>query len=91
MIGYDDNGNAVSFIGSDVHTFQAAALRSGLRLMAVGIKPHRSWKSLAHALSAASHYTGHLYKGKKDIERARSDLAVWIESAIEKAEKEHQP
>jgi hypothetical protein len=85
MIGYDNNGNAVTFTGSDVRTFQAAALRSGLGLMAVGIKPHRSWKSLAHALSAASHYTGHLYKGKKDIERARADLKIFIQ-----ANKEHQ-
>ena len=42
-IEYDAQGRAVSFVGPDaVAVFQAAALRSRLGLMAVGIKPHRS-------------------------------------------------
>jgi hypothetical protein len=46
-ITYDENGNAVSFVGMEgVNVFQAAALMSGLGLMAKGIKPHRSWTSL---------------------------------------------
>jgi hypothetical protein len=80
-ITYDRNGNALSFSGPDaVKLFQAAALRSGLGLMAVGIKPHRSWTSLRAALETASSYTGKKYAGKKDIERARADLLTWCET-----------
>jgi hypothetical protein len=79
-IDYDDKGNAVSFTGPQaVAVFQAAALRSGLGLMAVGIKPHRTWTSLRAALDKASEYTGQRYAGKKDIERARSDLSAWVQ------------
>lgn len=78
-VKYNENGDAVSFVGPDaVKLFQAAALRSGLGLMAVGIKPHRSWTSLKFALSAVTQYTGKKYSGKKDIERARADLEIWI-------------
>jgi len=77
-ITYDENGNARSFTGDAVMVFQAAALRSGLGLMAVGIKPHRSWTSLKLALEQAGKYTGAKYSGKKDIERARADLSEWI-------------
>lgn len=76
------------FTGPDVHVYQVAALRSGLGLLAVGIKPNRSWTSIKLALAAATHYTGQPYKGKKDIERARQDLQIWLDSAIAKAEKE---
>jgi hypothetical protein len=64
-------------LGVDV--FQAAALRSGLGLMAVGIKPHRSWTSLKLALDKATSYTGQKYSGKKDIERARADLQTFVQ------------
>ena len=87
---YDAKGNAVGFIGPDaVALFQVAALSSGLGLMKHGIKPHRSWTSLRAALAKASMYTGVQYQGKKDIERARADLKVWIEtmkSALPKEE-----
>ena len=80
-ITYDRDGNAIGFAGPDaVALFQAAALRSGLGLMAVGIKPHRSWTSLKVALAKATSYTGQTYAGKKDIERARADLKVWCDT-----------
>lgn len=66
------------FTGEDVHKFQIAALRSGLGLMAIGIKPHRSWTSLRAVLEQASRYTGQKYSGKKDIERARTDLETLL-------------
>ena len=87
-ISYNAKGEAVSFTGPDVRVFQVAALRSGLGLLAVGIKPHRTWTSVRLALQTASQYTGKPYKGKKDIERARMDLKLWLDSAIAKAEKE---
>ena len=62
-----------------VAVFQAAALRSGLGLMAVGIKPHRTWTSLQLALDKATSYTGKPYRGKKDIERARADLQTFVQ------------
>jgi hypothetical protein len=58
----------------DTNVFMIAALRSGLGLWAVGIKPHRTWTSLRKALDQATLWTGQPYKGRKDIERARTDL-----------------
>lgn len=79
LVRYNREGQPVSFIGPDaVALFQAAALRSGLGLLAVGIKPHRSWTSIRMALARASYYTGKPYKGKSDISRARDDLEIWI-------------
>lgn len=79
-ITYDENGNAVSFVGMEsVKVFQAAALMSGLGLMAKGIKPHRSWTSLRLALDNATQYTGKKYSGKKDIERCRADLSAYVQ------------
>lgn len=77
-ITHDKGGT--TFAGPNaVAVFQALALRSGLGLMAVGIKPHRTWTSLKLALARASEYTGHEYKGKKDIARARADLKIWCD------------
>jgi hypothetical protein len=84
-ITYDEKGNAVSFVGpAAVDVWRAASLRSGLGLMAVGIKPHRSWKSLKFALDAATYFTGKKYSGKKDIERCRADLHTYVQ--MKKAE-----
>ena len=66
------------FTGPDVHKFQIAALRSGLGLMAVGIKPHRTWTSLRAVFEQVSRYTGKKYSGKKDIERSRTDLEAML-------------
>jgi hypothetical protein len=84
-ITYDENGNAVSFVGPEaVKVWRAASLRSGLGLLAVGIKPHRTWTSLKLALNAATEYTGNKYSGRKDIERARADLHTYVQ--LKKAE-----
>jgi hypothetical protein len=88
-ISYNEKGEAVTFTGPDVQVFRAAALRSGLGLLAVGIKPNRSW-TIKFALAATTQYTGQNYSGKKDIERARQDLKIWLDSAIAKAEKVDQ-
>ena len=78
-ITYDANGHAVCFSGPRaVDLFQAATLRSGLGLLAKGIKPGRGW-TIKAALERASEYTHKEYKGKADIETARSDLAVFIQ------------
>jgi hypothetical protein len=87
-ISYNEKGEAVSFTGQDVLTYQVAALRSGLGLMAVGIKPNKTWTSVRLALATATQYTGRKYSGKKDIDKARADLQIWLDSAIAKAEKE---
>jgi hypothetical protein len=77
MVITHDKGGTM-FTGESVNVFMIAALRSGLGLMAVGIKPHRSWTSLRAALEQATRYTGKAYKGKKDIERARADLEALL-------------
>jgi hypothetical protein len=89
-ISYNKDGHAVSFTGPDVLVYQVAALRSGLGLMAKGIRPNKTWTSVRLALQAATQYTGQKYAGKKHIERARQDLKIWLDSAIAKAEKVDQ-
>lgn len=86
-ITYDSKGNALSFTGSVVDIYQAAALRAGIRLMSVGIKPHRSWTSMTAALRMATHYTGRTYK-RGEHEQARKDLGIWIEIMKAAADKE---
>lgn len=79
-ISYDANGNATSFNGLDaVKVFQAATMRSALGLLKIGIKPNRAY-TLTNVLRTASSITGQAYKGKKDIERARADLAAYVEN-----------
>lgn len=73
------NGGTM-FAGPDaVRVFQAAALASGIGLLQKGIMPRRGW-SMRRALERATFYTGVTYKGKKDADKARSDLKVWIET-----------
>ena len=65
------------FSGDDaVRLFQAATLRSGLGLLAVGIKPNRAW-TITSALKLATGYTGKKYK-RTEIDKARADLQQWI-------------
>jgi hypothetical protein len=79
-ISYDKDGNATSFVGIDAVTlFQAAAMRSALGLLKVGIKPNRAY-TLTNVLRTAAGITGQSYKGKKDIDRARTDLAAFVEN-----------
>ena len=79
-ITYDREGQATAFVGPDaVAVFQAAALATGIRLMAKGIRPHRSWTSMKVALAQATRYTGQAYK-RTEHERACADLKTWIET-----------
>lgn len=80
-ISYDKDGHATSFVGHDaVKVFQAAAMRSALGLLKLGIKPNRAY-TLTNVLRTAAGITGETYKGKKDIERARTDLAAFVENS----------
>jgi len=78
-IVYNERGEAVSFVGHDaVKLFQAAALCSGLGLLAKGIKPARGW-TIKGALATASIFTGKQYK-RTQIAQARMDLQIWIQT-----------
>ena len=71
-----------SFVGRDaVDLFRAMAVRQGLGLLALGIKPNRDW-TRTRALKAASGYTGKKYaRHITSIPRARADLDQWIAAA----------
>lgn len=74
-ISHDKGGTM--FAGPDaVMLFQAIALRSGLGLFKVGIKPGRGW-TIKRALQMATSYTRKPYK-RTEIDRAMADLALWI-------------
>jgi hypothetical protein len=67
------------FAGPDaVMLFQATALRSGLGLLKVGIKPSRGW-TITRALQMATSYSGKTYK-RTEIDRAMADLKLWIDA-----------
>lgn len=73
-----DNGG-VSLVGPDaVALFRVAALTSALGLLSKGITPTRGL-TVKRALGMATEYTGQTYK-RNEIERARADLKVWIET-----------
>lgn len=69
------------FAGHDaVEVFRAATLASALGLLKAGITPMRGL-TRTRALAMAGRYTGQTYKrGDAEIERARADLKVWIET-----------
>lgn len=70
---------ATSFIGPDaVELYRAAVLKSALGLLAIGITPTRGLTK-TKALAMCKRYTGQTYK-RTEIERARKDLSVWIET-----------
>jgi hypothetical protein len=69
----------IMFAGPDaVRFFHAAALRSGLGLLKVGIKPARGW-TITKALKMAGTYTGKQYK-RTEIDRAMADMKIWIDA-----------
>lgn len=69
----------VTLAGPDaVRVFAAATLSSALGLMAKGISPTRGF-TLKRGLAMAKEYTGQTYK-RTEVERARRDLKVWIET-----------
>lgn len=72
------NGGA-SFSGRDaVEVFRVAALSSALGLLSKGITPTRGL-TMKKALAMATPYTGRTYK-RSEVEDARRDLKVWIET-----------
>jgi hypothetical protein len=75
-----DFGNGgVALVGPDaVALFRVAALASVLGLLSKGISPMRGL-TVKRALEIAKEYTGRTYK-RTEIERARADLRVWIET-----------
>lgn len=52
--------------------FRITSLKAGLKLLKVGIKPHRGW-TLTKALKWASEYTGKTYK-RSEVDTAITDL-----------------
>ena len=77
FIQYGPGGT--SLVGPDAtDLFRAAALRSALGLLAVGITPTRGL-TRTKALVMVTRYTGKTYK-RSQLEEARSDLKVWIET-----------
>lgn len=78
-IHYDPKGRAVSFVGPDaVALYRAAVLRSGIGLMAKGIKPTRG-ASMKKLLVMATGLTQKPYK-RTEHEKARADLGLWIDA-----------
>jgi hypothetical protein len=62
------------------HLFQAIVLKSGLGLLAQGIKPNRAW-TLKATLATAGRITGKTYPvSKASCEKARADLQAWIDA-----------
>ena len=57
---------------TQIDYFRLVTLRSGLKLLKVGITPHRGW-TVTKALKWASDYTGRRYK-RTEIDTAISDL-----------------
>ena len=57
--------------------FQAAAIKAGLKLLKVGIKPNRQWTK-TNALAAAARITGKKNYRKIDIDLAIADLDFWL-------------
>jgi hypothetical protein len=55
-----------------IEYYRLTALRSGLKLLKVGITPHRGW-TLTKALKWASEYTGRTYR-RSEIDTAIADL-----------------
>ena len=66
------------FAGVEGQTyFRAAALKAGLKLLKVGIKPNRQWTK-TNCLAAAAKITGKDKYRKIDIDLAISDLDHWL-------------
>jgi hypothetical protein len=78
----------VTFAGRDAtELFRVATLKSALGLLEKGIMPTRGFTK-TKALAMAGQYTGQTYK-RNEIERARADLTVWIETMKSALPVEH--
>lgn len=70
-------GAGMTFVGHDaVALYRAMALVSGLKLLRVGIRPHRTLTA-TRALTLASDITGKPYK-RYQYDAAITDLQAWI-------------
>lgn len=78
-ITYNAEGEATCFSGPDaVEVYRAAVLSSALGLLRAGITPTRGLTA-TKALAMCHRYTGRRYK-RTEVEQARADLRVWIET-----------
>ena len=57
---------------TELQYYQVTALRAGLKLLKVGITPHRGW-TITKALKWTREYTGRTYK-RTEIDAAIADL-----------------
>jgi hypothetical protein len=57
---------------TEISYFRLVSLRAGLKLLKVGITPHRGW-TLTKALKWATEYTGRSYK-RTEVDAAIADL-----------------
>lgn len=55
-----------------IEYYRLTTLRAGLKLLKVGISPHRGW-TLTKALKWTSEYTGRAYK-RSEVDAAIADL-----------------
>lgn len=66
------------FAGVEGQTyFRAAALKAGLKLLKVGIKPNRQWTK-TNTLAAAAKIVGKPSYKKTEIDVAIADLDAWL-------------
>lgn len=61
----------------EVNVFRAIAIKQGLKLLKLGIKPNRAW-TLTNTLKAAGEYTGKHYK-RSQIDTAIADMCEYLE------------
>jgi len=67
-----------SFVTPDEQNYyRAAVLKAGLKLLRVGITPHRGWTK-TNTLEAAAKITGKNKYRKVDIDQAIADLDHWL-------------
>lgn len=67
-----------SFVTPDEQNYyRAAVIKAGLKLLKVGIKPHRAWTK-TNTLAAAAGITGKKKYRKVDIDQAIADLDHWL-------------
>jgi hypothetical protein len=61
---------------TQTETFRVIALRQGLKLLKVGIRPNTAWTP-GQTLASAGRITGQTYK-RGEYDRAIADLNTWL-------------